>query len=736
MKNNEDLYTIKAEVEKITYQNKENGFTVARFYSGGETFTAVGKMPDLGEGESVELCGTYSTHDIYGPQFKVKSYARVLPGDLAAMKRYLSSGAVKGIGPVTARKIIEHFGEDTLRILEEEPLRLCEVNGISKEKAAQLGEEFSRRKSISTILAYFNTYGINPDESLKAFACFGQNTIECVKENPYYLCMPEIGVDFQRVDSIAARINSDYSTSKRIKSGIEYILQHNLLIGHTCLPEEKLLKVASNLLKVPNEELEEAIAQMKERGRLSVTMAGGDRHIALCECAECEGYIAARLQLIRTLPNFSDKPADKEIAAIEAQQGIRYAEQQKRAIRLAVESGILILTGGPGTGKTTTVNAIIQILENRGLTICLTAPTGRAAKRMQELCHREAQTVHRLLEVAFAGAQDKPVFGRNENNPLRCDVLIVDEMSMVDVKLFEAILRASKLSCKLILVGDFDQLPSVAPGNVLYDLIKSEKFPCVQLNEIFRQAQQSLIVTNAHRIINGTMPDLTQKDKDFFFLNCSGLSVTDTVVDLCCSRLPKAYGYSALQDIQVLCPTKITRYGTTTLNNRIQTRLNGDSSQPSMVLKDYTLRLGDKVMMTKNNYEIIWENAAGEKGTGVFNGDIGILSEIQLSTQTFKVQFEDKVATFIGEQIFQLELAYAITVHKSQGCEFPCVVLPVYGTPEKLCYRNLLYTAVTRARERIVLVGSEEIVKMMVDSNRKILRYSGLRDRLNKLDEE
>lgn len=289
MKNNEDLYIIKAEVEKITYQNKENGFTVARFYSGGETFTAVGKMPDLGEGESVELCGTYSTHDIYGPQFKVKRYARVLPGDLAAMKRYLSSGAVKGIGPVTARKIIEHFGEDTLRILEEEPLRLCEVNGISKEKAAQLGEEFSRRKSISTILAYFNTYGINPDESLKAFACFGQNTIECVKENPYYLCMPEIGVDFQRVDSIAARINSDYSTSKRIKSGIEYILQHNLLIGHTCLPEEKLLKVASNLLKVPNEELEEAIAQMKERGRLSVTMAGDDRHIALCECAECEG---------------------------------------------------------------------------------------------------------------------------------------------------------------------------------------------------------------------------------------------------------------------------------------------------------------------------------------------------------------------------------------------------------------------------------------------------------------
>ena len=734
MENKEDLVVVKAEVEKITYQNNVTGFTVAQLSSTGESLTAVGTMPDLEQGESVELCGTYVMHDTYGPQLRVQSYARVLPGDTAAIMRYLAGGAVKGIGPATARRIVARFGEDTLRILEEEPLRLGEIKGISKEKAAQLGEEFSRRKSISTVLAFFNAYGIDSAESLKVYAYYGQNAIESIRENPYRLCGPEIGLDFQRVDALAGRINTAYSVVERAKSGIEYVLRHNLLNGHTCLPQEKLLKVASVLLEAPYTQLEDAVAELAAEGRIMVTGAEADRYIALAEYACSEDYIAARLQMICSFPVFSQKPVDKEIKAIEAQQGIQYAGQQKLAIRLAAENGIMILTGGPGTGKTTTVNAIIQILENRGLSVRLTAPTGRAAKRLQELCHREAQTVHRLLEVAFTGAQDKPVFGRNENNPLPCDTLIIDEMSMVDVKLFEAILKALKLSCKLILVGDADQLPSVSAGNVLYDLIHAGKFPCVQLNEIFRQAQQSLIITNAHRIISGAMPDLQQKDRDFFFLPCAGPQVPRTVADLCCTRLPRAYGYSVWQDIQILCPTKITDCGTIALNNRIQAQLNGDDMLPSITLKGYTLRLGDKVMMTKNNYEVLWENTAGEAGTGVFNGDIGILAEVQAAAQTVKVQFEDRLATFMGEQILQLELAYAITVHKSQGCEFPCVILPLFATPEKLRYRNLLYTAVTRARERLILVGSEAVLRQMVENNRKNLRYSGLRDRLAEIN--
>lgn len=725
-----ELTIIKAEVEKITFQNAVTGFTVAQLSAAGESITAVGAMPDLEQGESVELCGAFVMHDTYGPQLRVQSYAKVLPGDAAAIMRYLSGGSIKGIGPATAKKIVTRFGEDTLRILEEEPLRLCEIKGISRDKAVQLGEEFSRRKSISTVLAFFNTYGIDAAESLKIYAYYGQNAIESIREDPYRLCAQEVGLDFQRVDAIAGRINSAYSSVARAKSGLEYVLRHNLFNGHTCLPAEKLFKVAAALLEAPQPLLEDACAELLAEGKIAKNCSNTDIYISLADYDNSEQYIANRLQMLCAFPMFSEKPVEKEIAAIENQQGITYAEGQRLAIRLAAENGMLILTGGPGTGKTTTVNAIIQILENRGLSVRLTAPTGRAANRLQELCGREAQTIHRLLEVAYTGTQDKPVFGRNEENPLPCDVLIIDEMSMVDVKLFEAILKALKLSCKLIMVGDADQLPSVSAGNVLYDLIAAAKFPCVQLSEIFRQARQSLIVTNAHRIIRGEMPELAQKDKDFFFIRAAGLQVPRTVVDLCCSRLTKAYGYSVLNDIQILCPTKITDCGTVALNSRIQAMINGDDTLPAITLKGYTLRLGDKVMMMKNNYEIMWKNIQGESGSGVFNGDIGFLAEVDAAGQIVKVQFEDKLATFIGDEILQLELAYAVTVHKSQGCEFPCVVLPLFATPDKLRYRNLLYTAVTRAKERLVLVGSEAVLSQMVENNRKNLRYSGLRDKL------
>ena len=726
------MSVIKAEVSKITYQNAVTGFTVAQLLLEGELLTAVGSMPDLDAGEWVEVCGEYVMHDTYGPQLRVKSYTKVLPGDTAAVLRYLSGGAIKGIGPATAKKIVSRFHDDTLRIMEEEPMRLCEIKGISQEKAASIGEEFSRNKSISTVLAFFNAYGIDAAESLKIYSYYGQNAIASICENPYRLCAEEVGLDFQRVDEMAGNINASFSQLERTKSGIEYVLRHNLLNGHTCLPANKLYKVAAALLEVPQTMLDDACAELIDEQKITVNNIEGTEHLSLLEYDLSERYIADRLQMITAFPIYSKSAVDKEIEAIEKQLGINYANQQKQAIKLAAENGILVLTGGPGTGKTTTVNAIIQILENRGLSVKLTAPTGRAAKRLEELCGREAQTIHRLLEVVHLDEVDKHIFVHNENNPLDCDVLIIDEMSMVDVKLFEAILKALKLSSKLIMVGDADQLPSVSAGNVLYDLIHSGKFPCVQLNEIFRQAEQSLIVTNAHRIIGGEMPDLLQKDKDFFFIP-AGAQLPRVVSELCCDRLPKAYGYSVLNDIQILCPTKITDYGTVALNNRIQSIINGDDALPKITLKGYTLRLGDKVMMMKNNYDIIWENSEGESGTGVYNGDIGVLVEINAGEQRVLVQFEDKLATFTGNDILQLELAYAVTVHKSQGCEFPCVILPLFATPDKLRYRNLLYTAVTRAKERLIIVGSEAVLQQMIANNRKNMRYSGLEDKLLKI---
>lgn len=727
---NPELTVISGEVVKITFQSSDTGFTVAELIINGDNNTAVGVMPDISVGDEVELCGSFVMHDTYGPQFKVKSYAKVLPSTATAIMRYLANGAVKGIGPATAKKIVSRFGDGTLEILENEPLRLCEIKGISADKAIKLGEEFKGQKSLSTVMAYFNSYGIDSAEVLKIYSYYGQNSIESITENPYRLCLEYIGLDFQRVDEFAGKINPKFSNIERTKSGLEYILRHNLLNGHTCLPREKLLCVAEKLLSDRREILEDALSELKEEVRTVETETANGVCVSLSDYYNTECYIADRLKMIMSFPIISQKPVDKEIAAIERSNGIEYAEMQKLAIRFAAENGIFILTGGPGTGKTTTVNAIIKILENRGLDVQLAAPTGRAAKRLSELCRKEARTIHRLLEVSYSDTDDRPIFAKNENNLLDCDALIIDEMSMVDVKLFEAVLKALKLSCKLIMVGDSDQLPSVSAGNVLYDLINSRLFPCVELTEIFRQAQKSLIVTNAHKIIHGGMPDIAQKDKDFFFIPAAGPNVVRTVAELYCDRLPRAYGYSTLNDIQVLCPTKMTDCGTVSLNNRIQSIVNGDDGLPNITLKGYSLRLGDRVMMTKNNYEIVWENDSGEQGTGVFNGDIGILVSVDNSAQSVSVRFDDKTAVFLGDEILQLELAYAVTVHKSQGCEFPCVIIPLFATPDKLRYRNLLYTAVTRAKERLIIVGNENIIRQMIENNRKNLRYSSLIDRL------
>lgn len=721
------LETVCGIVEKITYKNEANGFTVALIQSDGRRISAIGEMADIEPGESVAFTGKYTEHAKYGRQLRVENHVKTEPQTAVAIERYLAGGAVKGIGPATARKLVRRFGAETLHIIENEPGRLCEIKSITAEKAAAFHNEFTKKKSVSGVLLYLAAFGIDSATGFKVYSALGENAAEKLKANPYLLCSGDIGMPFEKVDLIAEKIGGGVPQTERAKSGIEYILRHNLANGHTCLPAEKLYQTAEKLLNTGHDTVDDAVRLLISEKAVVKTVSAGGESYALSEYYECERMIAERLALfLRTPPEPADS-IDAEIKIIEAEQNITYAPRQKEAIKLAAANGIFILTGGPGTGKTTTVNAIIRILENRGLSVQLAAPTGRAAKRMQDLCGKSAQTIHRLLEVSLTGDDGEPYYGKNEVRPLDCDVLIIDEMSMVDVKLFAALLKAIPLYGKLIMTGDKDQLPGVSAGNVLADLLACDKFPAVQLTEIFRQAQQSLIVTNARRIIEGEMPVCKEKNGDFFFIPADPDDVVPLVTDLYCRRLPQTYNYLPQNDIQILCPSRITGYGTAELNGSVQAAVNGDVSRPSIKANGCILRLGDKVMMMKNDYNIAWENDDGERGNGVYNGELGILCGIDLPNGRVTVRFPDKIALYEDDEITRLEPAYAITVHKSQGCEFPAVIIPLCKTPAKLRYRNLLYTAVTRAKECAIIVGSEEIMAEMIKNDRKNARYTALR---------
>lgn len=729
MENTQDLCEIgellSGCVESISFRNPENGFSVLELNTGDELITVVGTLPFICEGETLEVRGVYESHPSFGVQFKAIQCERAMPATAAAILRYLSSGAVKGVGPATARRLVEAFGEDTLRILTEEPGRLAKLKGITPAKAARIAEESRRQFGIREVMLSLGQYGITADESMRIFQLLGAAAAEHVTRNPYILCGEELGFSFERADTIAMKLELPLFSPERIRAGILHVLRHNLGNGHTGLPKDKLLAAARALLEDENALCEDMLEEMLYKKQLEL-LPGQRQLVFLPLLYRAETYIANRLSIMMKYPPQPIHVPDSELRQLEQELGVTYETRQRQAIEAALQQGILILTGGPGTGKTTTLDAVIRLLRRRGQKLAVCAPTGRAAKRITELTGEEAKTIHRLLEVEW-GMGHRAVFQRNEQNPLDCDAVIVDELSMVDAQLFEGLLRALKAGCRLIMVGDSDQLPSVGPGNVLQDLIASDKLPVVRLTEIFRQAMESLIVKNAHEIVSGRMPELRAVDSDFFFIRrTEPESAQDTVADLYCRRLPAAYGYDPLSQIQILCPSRKHILGTEALSKLMQSRLNPPGpGKKELRRPGFILREGDKVIQTRNNYDIEWSRP-GEEGAGIFNGDIGILEKIDHAASALWVRFEDRVALYTGEQISDLELAYAMTIHKSQGSEFDCVILPLLSIVPQLAYRNLLYTAVTRAKKQLIIVGSERDVRRMVENNRRTLRYTGL----------
>lgn len=724
-----DKKEISGIVEKITFKNQQNGYTVCTVKVGKDFLTVVGILPFISVGENVKFIGEFLVHPVYGEQFSAEYYETVAPKTVASILRYLSSGIIKGVGPATAEKIVERFGSDALDIIQNSPDDLTIIKGISTEKAISISEEYKKQFGIKDLMLLLNPYHISIEKCIAIYQRMGSRALEKIKENPYVLCQDEIDIPFEKIEALALELGISPDNEMRLAAGIEYVLRKNLLNGHTCLPRKKIIPVAAVLLESNESRVEYICDKMIESLKLRTKTVKDDDFLILPEYYNAEEYIAARLFAAKRYINSSNCIDDLEIDYVENKLGIKFEKLQREAITNSFNNGVFILTGGPGTGKTTTLNAIIKLFEQHDEIIQLAAPTGRAAKRMTELTSKEAKTIHRLLEVEWT-SDNKQSFSRNEKNPLECDVIIIDEASMLDTLLFESLLRALKITTRIILVGDIDQLPSVSAGNVLNDILSSGVYSSVSLKKVFRQAMESLIITNAHAIINGEPSDLFNKSKDFFFMRRdSSVGVCDTVLDLCQTRLPEAYNLNPLTDIQVLCPSRKAQTGTVNLNNLLQSMLNPKKDgQPQLAYKGVYFRPGDKVMQVKNNYDLQWQRDNGEIGYGIFNGDIGYILHIDVKAGIVTIKFDDKTVTYFAENIGELELAYAVTVHKSQGSEFDCVVLPLFDTPSQLLYRNLLYTAVTRAKKLLIVVGSQSMYEAMAQNDRKTLRYTMLKE--------
>lgn len=721
------LLELTATVETIIYRNEQNGYTVIELNDEDET-TAVGIMPDVNVGEKVKIIGVKKPHANYGMQFSVSTYEKSLPEDIAGILSYLGSGSIKGIGPATASALVGEFGSNTLSVLENEPHRVAKIKGISLKKAVDISKQLRENTGIRELMLYLTKYDISPSSAVKIYKAFGSHSISEIERNPYSLIGSDFGISFEKADAIAVKLGIEFDEKLRIRAGLAYVLNHNKGNGHTCLPQDSLCKTTAGFLQVEREKVEYALEEMLSDNSLIRYFADEKELIFEQDMFKSESYISTRLKMMMRFPAVRMQDIDKHIKAIEDYNNIEYADMQKEAVTQALSRGLLVLTGGPGTGKTTTLNAIIKILKNKGQKVLLCAPTGRAAQRMSEVTGDEAKTIHRLLEVTW-NKNDIPEFKKNEKNMLKCDALIIDEVSMVDAQLFESVMRALPLGCRLILVGDSNQLPSVGAGNILEDLISSEMIPVVQLTEIFRQSMESLIITNAHKIVHGEMPELEVKDKDFFFLHFENKdSIRKTVTDLCTKRLPKAYGYNIFNDIQILAPGRKGDLGVTELNARLQQEVNPKSDKKNELnVGKRILREGDKVMQIRNNYDLLWVKDDGETGEGIFNGEIGTIETINKRSRIISVRFDDKVANYDFDFSVDLDLAYATTVHKSQGNEFEAVVMPLFGGAPMLLYRNLLYTAVTRAKKLMIIVGSKNDIEKMVNNNKKNKRYSGLK---------
>ena len=737
------MEVIKGYVDHFLYYNESNTYGVLELDTEDDDVICTGRFPGLTEGETIEVSGEWVDHPTYGVQLKVLNYEIIEPTDILDMERYLASGAIKGIGPSTAKKIIKHFGEDTFRIIEEEPERLSEIKGITERKAISIATQMSERHELRNVVMFMQKYGISNSMAIKLYDEYGSQIKSIILNNPYKLAREVNGIGFKRADEIAAKTGVKLDSEFRIQCGIIHCLKEASTDGHTYLPREELIRSAYELLGVCESDIERQLDELKIERQLIEVKSEDRLNIYLSEYYQIEKNCAVKLL---TLTRYSDRISaselDREIKSIESELDIELHDLQREAVIKALSEGLFILTGGPGTGKTTTIKSIISGLERRNLRFVLAAPTGRAAKRMSETTGYEASTIHRLLSIKHNPEERADAyFEMNEDNPLDVDAVIIDEASMVDIFLFNSLLKAISPGCKLIIVGDSNQLPSVGPGQVLKDMLDSGVCPNVELKYIFRQSNESHIVTYAHMINNGEQIDFTTKYEDFFLLKRDNYEeIRQALLYLICEKLPKHFNTSPMQ-IQVLTPMKKGALGVWELNRILQEYINPPSDKKvELEYGENIFRVGDKVMQTKNNYDMEWNimstyGISAQRGKGVFNGDIGIIDHINKPSRLIKITFDDgREAEYSYETLEELELAYAITIHKSQGSEYPVVIMPLLGGPRSLLYRNLLYTGVTRAKDCVVILGSENTVKEMIRCENENRRYTGLAARIGEVE--
>ena len=719
-------------ISSVIYLNDENGYAVVRMETdSGEMVTAVGCLPYIAPGEMISAEGSWVTHAQHGRQFKIEQSNRLLPTSADGIYEYLAGSTVKGIGPATAALIVDRFKEKSLDILEMHPEKLAEIKGISLTKAKDLSASFKKQAGVRRLTEFLCAYGIKPLVALKLYRAYGSAALETVHENPYIISASHIGASFAEADNLALELGIEGDSINRISAAVLFELQHNSGNGHCFIPRDKLIAATSQLISVPADLVSDAIDSLSENGGLVCDKVANLNVCYLTELYEAETYTAERLKSMVGLKTKSSANIERLITKLESLYNISYAPLQKQSIELALNNRILVITGGPGTGKTTILKGILSLYDELELETLLAAPTGRAAKRMSELTGREASTIHRLLGAKMAEDGETVVLSKHEGDPLNCDALVLDECSMVDITLMSSLLKALKPGCRLVLVGDADQLPSVGPGNVFSDIIRSQTVPTVRLTEIFRQKGDSRIVRNAHMINRGEHPDFEANTGDFFRLRrLKGGTAVETIVELCARRLPENMKIPSAS-IQVLSPTRKGETGTVNLNKRLQAALNPPSeSKKEKLFGEAVFRVGDRVIQTKNNYDTIWKTKGGVSGAGVYNGDIGTIAQIDPITETLTVDFEDKLATYSFEMLNELEHAWALTVHKSQGSEYRAVVLALSGDVQMLLTRGVLYTAVTRAKELLIMVGDDNIAHRMIDNNKQSRRYSALRLRL------
>lgn len=728
----EELCTCEGCVHSLIFQNAENGYTVLRLVTDdGEVLTVVGCIPCVAPGEHLAVSGVMETHPQHGEQLRAVEIDRSLPEDEEEIFNYLSSGICKGVGPATARRIVDRFGAQTLEVLEHEPEKLSLLKGITEKKAQEIAEGFRQHMGLRRLMAFLAQYELPPVLAMSLRKRYGDGALEAVRENPYLLSADDCGVEFSTTDEIAMSLGIPADSDFRVQAAATFELSHNENNGHVFLPRQKLVGATAQLLDCESELAERAVDGLRERGAVVQESVAGVDACYLRRLWEAEVSACTRLTALLDADADRGVQAGRIVDEIEKEQGITYAPLQRQAVELAAQRGVLLLTGGPGTGKTTSVRGIVTLFRRMGLDVMLTAPTGRAAKRMSELTGMEAQTIHRLLGMSWNDATRQVTFTKTEREPLEADAVIVDETSMVDLPLFSALLRALRPGTRLVLVGDADQLPSVGAGNVFSDLIRSGRIETVFLREVFRQAEQSAIIRNAHAVNLGESPQLTNDQGDFFFLcRREAERAVSTVVELCRTRLPENMGIPADQ-IQVLSPTRKGPAGTVSLNRLLQQALNPPRpDRRELTWGERVFREGDRIMQTKNDYDVVWERLDGTAGTGMFNGDVGKIVEIDPSGEFLAVNFDDRLATYGTDQLSEVDLAYAMTVHKAQGSEYRAVVLAAMPAAQSLMVRGVLYTAMTRARELLIVVGDDAAVRAMAANDRRQRRYSGLRWRL------